>query len=187
MTNSIAVASTNPTPSEDDMFPDLEPLSIFDVKKDSVSTQLAALMSYCGKTRSAMAHELGWKKSRVSSVLSGHNNLTLKTICDFSIHLGYDFDLIFHGPNQQRPRQPWQIQRGEEINLPIESLQTLTLPIETQSAHEVAIDLLSGNAKEVYFSFNTQHYDSVPQLPVTVQTNSIPTQVDPRVIHELWR
>ena len=155
MTNSMVV-NTNQLQSDDDMFSDLEPLSAFEIKKDSVATQLAALMAHCGKNRSEMAEELGWMKSRVTRILSGHGNLTIKTICEFSTHLGYDFDVVFHSYDQRRPLQPWQIQRTETTNLPTVSLPVLNLPIEAQSAQEVFVDLLSGKGRENYFSFNTR-------------------------------
>lgn len=155
MTNSMVVNKSQ-LQSDEDMFSDLEPLSAFEIKKDSVATQLAALMVHCGKNRSEMAEELGWKKSRVTRILSGHGNLTIKTVCEFSTHLGYDFDVVFHGYDERRPRQPWQIQRTETTNLPRESLRVLNLPIETQSAQEVFVDLLAGKGRENYLSFNTR-------------------------------
>lgn len=188
MTNSMVVVNTNQLQSDDGMFSDLEPLSAFEIKKDSLATQLAALMSYCGKSRSDMADELGWKKSRVTSVLSGHNNLTIKTICDFATHLGYDFDVIFHSYDHPRPMQPWQIQRKETSSLPMISLQTLNLPIETQSAKEVAIDLLSGKGRETYFSFNTGTLGLIPPtLPAARRSSQLSTELTLSVVYNLRR
>ncbi len=190
MTNSKSVVATKPRKTAEEMFGGLEPLTAFEVKKDAVATQLTALMLHSRKTRSDMAEELGWQKSRITKVLSGNNNLTIKTICEFSGLLGYDFDVIFHGPDEPRPKQPWQIQRKEETNLPVESLRTLNLPIVMQSAGEVAVDLITGKAKESYFSFDTSVFGNVKipdvathMLPAAISTNLIQNGL--RVPHKL--
>ncbi|MBZ0104100.1 MAG: helix-turn-helix domain-containing protein [Sulfuricella denitrificans] len=171
MTHSTSVVSMGQIESETDMFADLEPLTAFEVKRDYVATQLTALMSHCGKSRSVMAEELGWKKSRITKVLSGRNNLTLKTICEFSTHLGYDFDVVFHGVNEPRPKQPWQIQNVETTSLPMEALRMLSLPTKAQSALEVAIDLLQGNGKEFYYGVDSGGFNTVPlSLPSPSRT-----------------
>lgn len=161
MTTSKSVVATKPRQTVEDMFDGIEPLTAFEVKKDAVATQLTGLMLHCRKTRSDMAAELGWQKSRVTKVLSGNNNLTIKTICEFTGLLGYDFDVVFHGRDEPRPKQPWQIHRKEETNLLVENLRTLNLPIVMQSPGEVAIDLITGNAKDNYFSFDTSVFKHV--------------------------
>ena len=181
MTNSVSVVSTSMVQTEDNMFAGLEPLTAFEVKRDRVATQLVALMNYCGKSRSTMAEELGWKKSRVSSVLSGRNNLTLKTICDFSTHLGYDFDVIFHGSDQPIPMQPWQIRAS--TFLPVvgrrfsDRLSQMSFPvIDIQSAVEVAADWSAGKYKKYYISpsegvLSSMSQVTLPNMGKLIQTN----------------
>ena len=162
MTTSTALVTTGrPQQIEEDMFSDLEPISAVEVKKDYLAAQMAALMSYCEKNRSEMAHGLGWKKSRVTRVLSGKENLTVKSIWEFSSYLGYDFDVVFHGPNEQRPNQPWHVeQRGllnvQTIGVQMHGIHDQHIPrltIEIQRPREVAQDLITGNHKRFYFSF----------------------------------
>ncbi len=148
---------TNQEHIENDMFADLDPLTAFDVKKDYIATQLAALMIHCGKNRSKMAEELGWKKSRITKVLSGHNNLTVKTICDFTTHLGYDFDVIFHGPNDQRPRQPWQMVKSEITSIWSEVPVEYPLPsfvLNVHPIHEIEADLKEKTNRSHYLSID---------------------------------
>lgn len=185
MKKSTSVVAMKQKQTEDDMFAGLEPLNALEVKKDYLATQLTALMIHCGKTRSEMAAELGWQRSRVTKVLSGHDNLTVKSICEFSTHLGYDFDVIFHSCNQPRPRQPWQIQEAEKSNIPIDNLQVLNLPFQSQSPLEVFVDILSGNGRQNYWSFDTQIFRNgkianiaMNALPASMITDSISTDIE---------
>lgn len=200
MTNLTALITTNQSKVDDDYidaFSDVSPVDPFELKKIYLATQLAALMSYSGKTRSEMAEKLGWQKSRVTKVLSGHDNLTIKSICEFSTHLGYDFDVIFHSDEQPRPRprQPWQIQEIEKSNLPIGSLQIINLPLQSQSPYEVFVDILSGNAKPNYLSFDTTMFGSsntidvaTNALPAPMKIDSISTEIEiPVMQKKLWR
>lgn len=160
MTISTALVTTSQPLGEDDMFADLEPISAIDVKKDYLATQLAALMSFCEKNRSELAHGLGWKKSRVTRVLSGKENLTVKTMWEFSSYLGFDFDVVFRHYDDRRPKQPWQIEQRGVASIPTARTQISdehshripSLVINIQQAHEVAHDLLTGNHKNIYFS-----------------------------------
>jgi plasmid maintenance system antidote protein VapI len=187
MTVSTALITTNHLPQhEEDMFSDLEPISAFDVKKDYVATQLAALMSFCGKNRSEIALGLGWKKSRVTKVLSGKENLTLKSVLEFSSYLGFDFDVVFHGTNEQRPKQPWQIEQRKVNSVTTASTQLVdeylqwipsSLVINIQQAHEVANDLLTGNHRNIYISIDVppENSGNTVMLGNQTQTNQFST------------
>ena len=91
-----------------DVFDDIGPPDLFGIKKEQVGTGLAALISYKKLSRADVVSNLGWKKSRISSVLAGKGNLTIKTIYEVSSFLGYEFDVIFRIPGSPRPLQPWQ-------------------------------------------------------------------------------
>ena len=77
------------------LFDDLEALEPFDVKKEEVAAQLAALLSHKKTTRSSFSRLSGWKRSRVTNVLNGNGNPTFKTLWEFAKHLGYEADLNF--------------------------------------------------------------------------------------------
>lgn len=187
MTSRALVTMSNNQINEDDMFFNLEPASAFEVKKVELAAQLNALMVYCGKNRSDMAESLGCKKSHVTRLLSGKSNFTIKTIWDFASHLDFDFDVVFRTHSDRRPTQPWQAQRVRQ-NLPDVSLQTLKVPLQLQSAQEVAVDFLMGRNKAYYVSFNTCLFDSSQQaLPATIQTNPMPAIPIPPATRNLRR
>ncbi len=157
MTHTTKALTTNQEYIENDMFADLDPLTVFDVKKDYIATQLTALMIHCGKNRSEMAEELGWKKSRITKVLSGHNNLTIKTICDFTTHLGYYFDVIFHGSNDQRPKQPWQTVKSEITSIWSEvplGYSPHSFILNLHPIHEIEAGLKGKTNRSHYFSID---------------------------------
>lgn len=188
MMTTTSLTVSNERAAEEDMFSDLQPVAAFTIKKIDLATQLNALMVFSGKSRSDIALSLGWKKSQVTRVLSGKNNFTVKTIWDFSSHLGFDFDIVFRASHQQRPRQPWQIQRTENANLPVVSLRTHNFQIEIQSASEVAVDFLTGNNKSHYFSFNTKMDEATHQaLPATIHKSLIPAGCELPVTNNLRR
>lgn len=149
----------------EDMFSELAPLDVLDIKKDRLATQLTALMIHSGKSRTEMAEALGWKKSRVTRVLSGRDNLTVKTVCEFSSCLGYDFDVIFHGVDEPSPRQPWEIKMLEKYSVTTVDWPTLNPPVVSQSIQEIFIDFINGKGKKRYFSFDTSIYEtSLPEV-----------------------
>lgn len=167
MTVTRGLVVRNQRDSDDDMFHDIEPVSALEIKKTEVATHLAALMSYKGKTRSGLATELGWNKSRMTKVLSGRENLTIKTIWEFSSQLGLDFSVLFQELDLPKPKQPWQIKKSENTTLPVNGMKTIVAPLEVQSAQEVAADFICGNQKEYYFSFNMGAYEETFYPEVT--------------------
>ena len=70
----------------------------FELKAQEVAVSLASAFAQSGMTQKALADQLGWKTSRVSKVLHGASNLTLKTlfeVCEaLNIEFGIDFDSI---------------------------------------------------------------------------------------------
>lgn len=82
----------------------------FIVKKNEVGSDLAALVAFARETRSAVANRLAWKESRMCKVLSGNENLTLKTIFELAHALGYDFQVVLKAAGQHRIPQPWEHQ-----------------------------------------------------------------------------
>lgn len=193
MTNSTSLVTINQNQSEDDfadVFTDLAPIDPFDLKKDFLGAQMAALVSFSGKSRTDLVGELGWKKSRVSNVLSGKCNLTIKSIWEFSSYLGFEFDVIFRRPSELPPRQPWQIRWSASLPMAgrrfSDQLSQIASPFEIQSAGEVAIDLLAGKKKKFYISSTSTEgalpfrtLGTVPQtnMGTLLQTNRTTTNV----------
>lgn len=178
MTNSTAITTTEQNGETDnyldDLFSDLEPIAPFEIKKDEIANNLLALMVFAQKNRSMLASDLGWKKSRMTSVLSGKGNPTIKTIWEFSSKLGYDFDVIFRHLNEKRPSQPWQMAAKSSISLDHSGFKNAEpyqvadgLMIEVQTAKQVAFDLLKGTQKSHYFSV------TIPNAPRQMKTVSL--------------
>jgi transcriptional regulator with XRE-family HTH domain len=84
-----------------------EPNSL-ELKKDQVGTDLVSLIAFTDTNRTMLAEVLGYKKSRVTRILSGLENLTLRTIHDVCKAVGYEFDVIFRKKSEAKPLQPWQ-------------------------------------------------------------------------------
>lgn len=159
-----------------DMFAELEPVDPFYVKKDEVAANLAALLALTGTTRSELAERTCWKKSRITSVLSGKSNPTLRTIWEFCSRLGYDFDIVFRLFDEQRPSQPWQRTSQHRVTVSNEfnSNKSSFYPVlHVQTPLEVARDFDTGNQKSLYVSFAITS-EGIPSC-----SNTIPIQLQP--------
>lgn len=139
-----------------DVFSSLPAVDAFEEKKDEVATELAALMSFSELNRSSMADRLNWKKSRVTSVLSGKGNPTLRTIWDFCGVLGYDIDVVFRAHGEPRAIQPWHRSKNNDA---LSSLPVWETPINlpeitvfVQTGHQVATDVQKGCERPLYLS-----------------------------------
>lgn len=162
MTNSTSVTVIQENDTYENqfgaLFADLDELEPFDVKKEELAAQLAALLSFAKVNRSDFARKSGWSRSRVTNVLNGSKNLTYKTMWEFARQLGYEADLIFRLPSQHMPLQPWQSSSTYVAYQHLdEDISTRTYPhsdivLEFQSAVEVAIDLDNGRYKNCYIS-----------------------------------
>lgn len=79
-----------------------------ELQKDQVGTDLVSLLAFSDNSRTALAQVLSYKKSRVTRILSGMENLTLRTIHDVCKAVGYEFDVTFRKKSEAKPLQPWQ-------------------------------------------------------------------------------
>lgn len=77
-----------------------DPEFVFSLKAQDVCIQLAAAVARSGMSKSQLAEKLGWTPSRISHVLNGSANLTLKTIFEITHALGLDFKLSVQAPLQ---------------------------------------------------------------------------------------
>lgn len=96
------------------IFDDLAPVDDFAFKKDQVAAHLAALLSLSGVHRNKLGQKTGWQPSRISRTLSGNENLTIRTIHEFTKALGYDWDIVYRKEGAARPLQLWD-QRQDVI------------------------------------------------------------------------
>ena len=142
--------SDQPGPLED-MFAEIPDLEPFDVKKDELAAQLAALMVHCKMNRSMIAERLGWTKSRLTKVLSGKGNSTFKTIYEFSQELGYDLDVVYRTKHQKRCPQPWETTKNHIVNSE-ESISSAGYTVVVQSPQEIAESVQRGTAQALYIS-----------------------------------
>lgn len=76
--------------SEDEAF-------AFDIKAQKIAVDLTNAFLQSGMTQQELADKLGWRPSRVSKVLHGASNLTLKTLFQVCRAMGMDFDVTFGG------------------------------------------------------------------------------------------
>ncbi|REG60848.1 helix-turn-helix protein [Paraburkholderia sp. BL6669N2] len=80
----------------------------FELKAQEVAVNLSSLMMHAGWTRADLARSLDWKPARVSKVLGGKENLTLRTLYAIFKVLGYTFDVVPRAESERAPTQPWQ-------------------------------------------------------------------------------
>ncbi|WP_335961661.1 helix-turn-helix transcriptional regulator [Acinetobacter haemolyticus] len=141
------------------------------VKMEQIASHLVGLLRHSNTSRAELATRLGWKKSRVTKVLSGDENLTIKTISAITQQLGYDFDIVFHNKNYEKPKQPWQIDRTLYLSSQLTINKNNYIPnvsLELQTGDQVVEAVLAGKEKDYYVSVNqfTQlaHDDAVPVM-----------------------
>lgn len=152
-----------------DMFGDLPPIDPFEIKKDEIAVALTALMAFSGTKRTELAEKLNWKKSRITSVLSGRANPTLKTLWEFSSCLGYDFDVVFRTFAEKCPAQPWRKDPSFTISVNEPSYNRTDFfgpEIRIQTCYEVARDIANGKQQAVYVSFCSQDEPKQTVAPV---------------------
>lgn len=114
----------------------------FEIKAQTVAVDLVRAMTEFGLNQAQVAEKLGWKPSRVSRVLHGAPNLTLRTLHDLATSLGLEFDVIYRRTGQRRAPQPWEgqamIDNAVTICRKIDSLHNTAQANLTQS--EVILD-----------------------------------------------
>ena len=65
-----------------------ENVKIFVQKQGDIAVQLDAYKNETGLTQKEFAKKIGMKESRLSKILAGNANLTLKSICDIEAVIG---------------------------------------------------------------------------------------------------
>ncbi len=67
---------------------------VFEAKAQDIAIKLASVVNRSGLNRAQLAEKLGWKASRVSCILTGNTNLTIKTIYQICQAIDLDFDVV---------------------------------------------------------------------------------------------
>mgnify|MGYP003584117598 FL=1 len=108
---------------------DLAKLNAFKVRKKIIADHLKSIIVHNGFNQNSLSELLGWKTSRMSKVLSGDSNLTLKTIFDICKALDFDFDIVFFNKNYSRPFfQPWEYSIEQYSNHPLDEYNIDIIP-----------------------------------------------------------
>lgn len=151
-------------------FSDVDPV---EVKKSAIANDLCALIAHENLSRAKLAKKLNWKPSRLSRVLSGKQNLTVRTITEIAVALEYDFKVYFHKAQEVLYVQPWEStlrstpkvieQKSSSKNYFVWNLQT---------CDEVEHDIQTNNAKDFYISLD------VPVCREKASRNIIDVQVE---------
>lgn len=73
----------------------------FQAKAQDIAIKLASAVSEAGLNQAQLAEKLEWKASRVSRVLTGSTNHTIKTMHQICQAVGRDFDIVLRRPHEQ--------------------------------------------------------------------------------------
>ncbi|MCI3877704.1 helix-turn-helix domain-containing protein [Acinetobacter higginsii] len=149
------------------------------IKKEQIAASLVGLMKHKGLNRVGLATALGWNKSRVSRLLSGDENLTVKTLTNVVHKLGYDFELVYFNKNYERPKQPWHIDRERKNICTVYSQQSDNIDfarhLVIQSREEVAKDLMCGRGKLRYVSLHEDYISFIEEHAPPISSISFET------------
>lgn len=95
-------------------------LDATEIQMELVASDLTLLLRHSGLKRADLATKLGVRKSRVTRILSGDENLTIKSITSIAEALDYTFDVVFYNKNYPKPKQPWLIEREKTVKAKLE-------------------------------------------------------------------
>lgn len=143
------------------------------IKMEQVASHLVGLLRHRKISRSDLAQQLGWSKGRVTKVLSGDVNLTIKTITTITEKLGYDFDIVFHNKNYEKPKQPWQIDRDKAMPSPLLShrninVDAISVILQLQTGKQVVDAVLAGKEEDLYVSISPSS-KLIKESPVSIK------------------
>ena len=170
-----------------DVFDDGHNIDMSEIQMELVASSLVSLLKHNGSSRAQLAGKLDCKRNRVTRILSGDENLTLKTITSVAEALGYAFDVVFYNKDYPKPKQPWTIDKenrkitiSENINISKPKI----IKFELQTGDQVANDVIAGTEAEQYiriteFSEKFTNYsiedNGVGMLPILSKSSNIYT------------
>ncbi len=97
----------------------------FELKAQEIAVGLASAVAASGMTQKALADQLGWRTSRVSKVLHGASNLTLKTLFDVCEALNIELDISFDRVGTQQKEVAVTKLKHLEIEAMLQTAQEL--------------------------------------------------------------
>lgn len=97
----------------------------FELKAQEIAVGLASAVAASGMTQKALADQLGWRTSRVSKVLHGASNLTLKTLFDVCEALNIEIDISFDRVGTQQKEVAVTKLKHLEIEAMLQTAQEL--------------------------------------------------------------
>lgn len=109
----------------------------FELKAQKVSVDLSSAFAKSGMSQKALADKLGWKTSRVSKVLHGGGNLTLRTLFEISEALKTDFDIQFGGHSQLKRQMEVVKIKNEQLDKMMNALRRSSKPVLKQNTYAV--------------------------------------------------
>lgn len=146
------------------------------VQMERIASDLVFLLKHSGLNRSELAKKLGCEKSRVTRVLSGDENLTIKTLTSVSESLGYGFDVVFYNKDYAKPKQPWTIDReNKKITAHKQTIKPRTFNLELQTGDQVVSDVLAGKESDKYIKVTEFKKDSSRYFITKSDVQSLPT------------
>lgn len=137
-----------------DVFDDGHDIDMSDIQMELVASSLVSLLKHSGNSRAQLAGKLDCRRNRVTRILSGDENLTLKTITSVAEALGYAFDIVFYNKDYAKPKQPWHIDRLNKAVLAEPITSKTPIEMKIQDGKAVFNDLIEGNDADFYLSFS---------------------------------
>lgn len=107
-----------------------------EIKKIETAAAMSALLVFCKKNSAYIAKKLNKTPSQISKTLSGDQNLTIKTILEFSLALDFDFDITFHSQKYSKPKQPWHVEQDRLLFLDILDYMSNSLELVDNSKNK---------------------------------------------------
>lgn len=135
-----------------DVFDDGHDIDMSDIQMELVASSLVSLLKHSGSSRAQLAGKLDCRRNRVTRILSGDENLTLRTISSVAEALGYAFDVVFYNKDYAKPKQPWHIDRLNKAVLAEPICSKPAIEMKVQDGKAVFNDLMEGNDADFYIS-----------------------------------
>lgn len=157
---------------EDDDFLSFKSLEPLELRKAIIADHIKSLLYYTDQSQSAICDKLGWKKSRISKILSGKANLTIKTLFEISRTLGYDFDVVFFNDKSLKPFiQPWERNQLVKFNHATYFHHHYWLEFIEGKDIQKYIDSTDHNSFEAFISIKNKMKDITQEKVIDVDNN----------------
>lgn len=142
--------------SEINLLDGFSTLDATEIQMELVASDLALLLRHTGLKRTDLARELGVKKSRITRILSGEENLTIKSLTSVAEALDYTFDVVFYNKNYSKPKQPWTVEREKRLRARVQEKLDISYDIKS-------VFLSNNSSREIHIipesEFSTRFID----------------------------